>query len=133
MMGFVDHLHFSGPPEPMDDKVRRALRREQGRDKGFGPALGGDAPRYLVARLSALGFAVTTMPSAWRLDASASALGDALIAGWSEAAARQSPRHAGEFADWAARRRGALADGELRIEVGHVDVFGAPVARKSRS
>jgi len=55
------------PEEPEDAAVRARFFAHQRTDKGFGPALGADAARYLALRLEAQGQRVFLERSDWRL------------------------------------------------------------------
>lgn len=118
-------IEFSDP-EPTDALVRRALARDQGRDKGLGPALGATAPAVLVNALSRRGYAVTVQPSDWHITAADARLAGALIMGWRDAAESQSPADAPRIRSWAERRIGAIAAGTTALRVGHVDILGLP-------
>jgi len=117
------HIRFMGTPDPEDAAVLQGLARDQQRDKGLGAALGTHAPCYLINALAARGFAVTSLPSAWLLDAGDAPLAQSLLAGWASAAAGNQT---GRFDRWAARRSQAIAAGLVCLQVGHVDVLGLP-------
>lgn len=110
-----------------DAAMRSRLDAHQHRDKGLGPALGGDAPEALVDAFEARGFVVRTAPSPWQLAPGRhTGLAVAMIDGWRGALHEQAPEAEGEIDDWWSARRSAVADGELGIEVGHVDVWAEP-------
>jgi len=112
--------------DPLDARVRSGFRRDQARDKGFGPALGPHAPAVLHAALEARGFAVASAPSGWRIPPSALGMLGALVPGHAEAAARAHPAQRGAIDAWRkARMRQAIA-GRLAIRVGHRDSLGLP-------
>ena len=122
-------LSFDGrlswhPALAEDDLVRDRFLAHQRTDKGFGPALGPDAASHLVARLEAGGQRVATEASDWRLGAADRALLEAMLDGVLVAAAEvQDDRR---LAGWARRRRRQLAQGELGLTVGHVDLLALP-------
>lgn len=125
---FVDaHGHHH---EDDDDRwLRDVLAAHQRRDKGFGPALGGDAPILLAERFAARGYRVARAPSPWQLPAGAAdatILGTALLEGWAQAAGEQAPHEAGRATTWLERRREALESGRLGLCVGHDDLFVVP-------
>lgn len=120
------HIVFDGPADPLDGLVRAELAKDQQRDKGLGPALGGRAPAKLINALSAQGFAVTAMPSPWRLGPAEIDLVASLIDGWRSAVAARRPDLASTLAHWAERRTHAVIAGEHGLSVGHVDVLGVP-------
>lgn len=115
------------PPHPGDAAVRSAFNAHQGRDKGFGPALGPHAAAAFEALLRERGWRVATDPSDWELSARADApLLRELLAGIAAAALEQEPSLSATFASWSEIRRAQLADGELSLVVGHRDVLALP-------
>jgi hypothetical protein len=122
----VDGRREWHPAAPEDALIRGAFARHQRGDKGFGPALGSDAPDYLAARLAAAGYAVSTAPSDWRIDGGQRDMLAAIIAGEARAATEAQPDAAAEIAAWQARRETELATGALSLQVGHRDVLGLP-------
>ncbi|MBZ9560272.1 MULTISPECIES: hypothetical protein [unclassified Modicisalibacter] len=125
---FVDargHHH-----EDDDDRwLRGVLAAHQRRDKGFGPALGGDAPTWLADRFAARGYQIARAPSPWQLPAGAAdatPLATTLIDGWAQAAGEQAPDDTRRIATWLERRRQALASGRLGLCVEHDDLFVVP-------
>ena len=109
-----------------DEQVRARFLRHQRRDKGFGPALGPHAAAHLAARLEALGHEVAVETSDWRLGAADRPLLEAMLEGVIAAAGEIRQDEA--LAGWAARRRRQLAQGELRLTVGHLDLLALPRA-----
>lgn len=119
----VDGRDRWAPGDPDDTVVEAAFRAHQGRDKGFGPALGPLAPQVLARRLADAGYRVTTTASDWQLDGpAATALRRALIEGISAAACEQQPAQAATFRAWAARRQAQA--GRLSLHIGHTEVVG---------
>ncbi len=103
------------PHHPSDAPVRAAFRRDQQRDKGFGPALGTAAPAFALRSLAARGFVTASAPSDWRIPRTALRMQRALIEGrgmgdatWQEARLRQAMR------------------GRLAITIGHRDILAFP-------
>ncbi|MGB7755650.1 MAG: hypothetical protein WBL23_06270 [Salinisphaera sp.] len=109
-----------------DDLVCWAVARDQARDKGFGPALGGTAPAVLINALARRGYAVTAQQSDWHVEAGDARLARALIEGWRDAATCQRPDRADCIARWADRRSEDVDQGRTRLRVGHIDVLGLP-------
>jgi hypothetical protein len=107
------------PEEPEDEAVRERFFAHQRTDKGFGPALGGDAAHYLADRLEAEGQQVFLERSDWRLGPATTPLLGATLEG---IIAVQDPG----IERWAAARRRQLATGQLRLTVGHVDLLALP-------
>ena len=133
LAGFADRLARSGaalyapltydgaedwrPAPPFEAKALAAFHADMRRDKGFGPALGPDAPRALAAALRGHGLTVCEAQSPWRLnpgpllqtlaEGGVSAVGDALPAA----------------------ERNAWSEGRLaatEAEIGHVDCLVLP-------
>jgi hypothetical protein len=103
------------PHHPSDARVRAAFRRDQQRDKGFGPALGIAAPAFALRALAARGFVTASAPSDWRIPRTALRMQRALIEGrgmgdatWQEARLRQAMRS------------------RLAITIGHRDILAFP-------
>jgi hypothetical protein len=114
------------PPHPLDARVRAGFRRDQGRDKGFGPALGPRAPAALHTALAARGFAVASAPSDWRIPATALAMLGALVPGHAEAAMRAYPAQQRAIDAWRKARMHQAVSGRLAIRIGHRDSLGLP-------
>ena len=112
------------PQEPEDDEVRRLVNEHQKTDKGFGPALGPDAPARAVALLSAAGYTTRQEQSDWTLLPAARDLQRELVSGWANAASETAPGRRAAIANWQARRLAHIDAGRSRIVVGHVDVAG---------
>ena len=120
-------LNYNGdfrcsPQEPEDILVRELVNRHQRIDKGFGPALGPDAPESAARAFAALGYVVRRERSDWMLEDDVAELQARLIEGWSEAAGAIAPEQAGTLRDWTTRRLGHVTAGRSRVVVGHEDV-----------
>lgn len=142
------------PPAAGDALVRDRFNAHQRRDKGFGAALGPQAPEVARKLLSDCGFEVLEAETAWRVDAALDrALGEALVDGWLAAAIEGGPpAEAGSATDgptgtvarageterrgfgserlgrWAHERRAAVSRGALVLTVGHRDIFATPAS-----
>ncbi|MCR9219034.1 MAG: class I SAM-dependent methyltransferase [Alphaproteobacteria bacterium] len=111
------------PREPEDAEVADLFHGHMRRDKGFGEALGPDAPDALAAAFERAGYAVERGDSAWRLGAADAAMQTALIEGYAAAAREAAPARAAAIDDWAARRAAHAARGAGRLTVGHADLL----------
>jgi len=114
------------PSDRLDPLIRELFNRHQGEDKGFGPALGPEAPRLMARALIAQGFRVETAPSDWLIEAGDRELHLALLEGFLAASEEIGPARAEELRDWVARRRRLVARPEARLRVGHEDLFAFP-------
>lgn len=119
----VDGRHALTPEDRDDGLVFAAFASDQRRDKGFGPALGPDAPRHMETRLASLGATVHLADSAWHVDAAARGLLTEFIGGMAEAAGRAAPTEAASIAAWRQRRQVQIRKGALSLTVGHRDLL----------
>lgn len=108
------------PADPEDALVRELVNRHQHTDKGFGPALGPDAPSFAMECFAAAGYDVRHEPSDWVLQGDHE-LQHELIAGWAAAAAEIAPARTASLDAWRLRRLEHVAAGRSRILVGHQD------------
>lgn len=115
-----------GPAHPADAGVFAAFAAHQRRDKGFGPALGSEAPSRVERALRSLGYEVRGAASDWRIGAEEPALAREWLAGVASAAREQEPSADASIAEWLARRTAQADAGALRITVGHRDLLGLP-------
>ncbi|MDT8878783.1 hypothetical protein RSO68_04820 [Halomonas saccharevitans] len=119
-----------------DIAVRTLFQAHQLRDKGLGPALGGEAPAVMASQLTAAGFRVESAATPWHLapgDASQRSLAEALITGWHDAALEEAPTQALRLGDWRDRRLADIQAGELGLTVGHRDLFAWPASPAGRA
>lgn len=119
----VDGRVAFAPGARGDREILDAFRRDQRRDKGFGPALGPEAPRRLVRALRNHGYRVRSARSDWRLGAADGTILHALVAGFADVARRAGSMAAREIDDWLRLRREQIEGGRLALAVGHVDLF----------
>lgn len=124
----VDGLHEWSPTDEDDGPVHGLFAAHQGRDKGFGPALGPAAVARLDANLRSLGYAVFTARSDWRIGPGAmgdhTAMVRAMVDGIGRAAIEQDPTSNAMVRRWQRRRLGRLVRTELRV--GHLDLLALP-------
>lgn len=123
----VDGREGFFPPHPADRLVARGFRQDQRRDKGFGTALGPDAPHALAAAFRARGFTVRMAPSPWHVHANTPVMADRLAEGHAQAAATAlPPGFRPMIQDWAKTRRLQAMRGKLSARVGHKDLLALP-------
>ena len=120
----VDGRRDWSPAHPVDPAIARAFARHQRGDKGFGPALGPDAPAFTETLFRARAYRVTTATGAWQLSAVDAAILAALIDGTAEAA--RALESASTVDRWRADRHAALAERTLTHAVSHVDILAEP-------
>lgn len=116
------------PPHPDDALVTALVNQHQRMDKGFGPALGPDAPARVGEMLRRAGYTVERASSDWRLGAGRARLQDELVAGWADAAVELSPGETDRIRNWERERRSRISAGALAVLVGHQDVAAWPQA-----
>jgi len=124
----VDGRHRWMPRDRHDATVGALFDSHQGRDKGFGPALGARGASELRRVLRAAGWRVRTARSDWLLDGRADprarALQRAMVDGIAAAACEQEPAAGATVRAWQARRNAWAANGSLRV--GHIDLLALP-------
>lgn len=114
------------PRHPLDAALRAGFRADQGRDKGFGRALGPRAPAALHAALATAGFSAASAPSDWRIPPAALRMLGELVSGHAAAAERASPARARAIGAWRKARMHQAVAGRLAIRIGHRDSLALP-------
>lgn len=122
----VDGRASWAPAHPLDRAVAAAFRRDQGRDKGLGPALGRHAPAAMIDVFKAAGWQVATATSDWRIGSADTAMLRAVIDGDAGAALLANSRRAAAFDDWRDDRLHHALRGKLRLTLGHRDLLAFP-------
>ncbi|MCK8783177.1 class I SAM-dependent methyltransferase [Roseomonas sp. NAR14] len=122
----VDGRESFLPRHPADPLVRRAFARDQRRDKGFGPALGGAAPAAIRREFAAQGFTVLSATSPWVIPGAARLMTRMLVEGHAGAALAADRRHAGAIMRWAEARMAQARHGRLALRIGHRDLLALP-------
>jgi hypothetical protein len=122
----VDGTRAWQPTHAADPVVAAAFRRHQARDKGFGPALGGEAPGILEKILTSQGFRVSAAVSDWHLGGDDGMLLAALIAGEAQAAREATPAESAAINAWEMAREKAHIEGGLALTLGHRDILALP-------
>ena len=102
-----------------DGRLRDLVNMHQRGEKGFGPALGPDAPRALQ---DVVGAGLVTRSSDWKVGAADREMRVALVDGWADAAAEIAPEQRSRISAWAVRRRECECD----LVVGHADQLMLP-------
>jgi hypothetical protein len=121
----VDGQTTWDPIDRDDERVHGLFSQHQGRDKGFGPALGSDAPGIAVQQMACAGYQTLQVATDWLIDgAQAPDMQLAMIEGMATAALEQDPGAQGTVLAWKARRSAGIATSRLRV--GHVDIVATP-------
>lgn len=107
--------------DPADAEIVAAFNTHQHGDKGFGPALGPDAPDTTSRIFTALGYVILEADSPWRLDKAQAALQREFLAGVAQASSEAGAHSAG---DWHIRRQAQIFAGLCHI--GHRDLLAVP-------
>ena len=115
------------PRHAADRAITTGFRRDQSRDKGFGPSVGRHAEAAFLAAFAEEGFAVSTAPSEWRIPAGAAQMLTALVDGHAAAALRWMPSSRGAIAAWRKARLRQIATGRLAMRIGHRDLLAVPL------
>jgi hypothetical protein len=118
------------PAEPFDLEMLAAVNRHQRRNKGFGDALGPEAPQRAVRSFERVGYEVRTGSSDWEFGPDDGAIQSEVLAGWAGAAEELGDLPRAQIAAWLARRRDLIAAGRASLRVGHVDIFATPTAMR---
>ena len=122
----VDGRRLWQPALSTDALIDLAFRRDQARDKGFGPALGAAAADALPRALRAAGFAVTTAAGDWRLGGETRSLCAALARANAGVARAAWPERKQMIDNWRRKRLKDAEDGRLALVVGHRCVLALP-------
>jgi len=110
--------HGWAPADPDDAAVEAWFAEDMRRNKGFGPAMGLNAPTRMASCLAVAGFAVHQAETPWRLGPDHQGLAAAMVDGIAAAVAAH-----GDATGWRLRRCAALNAGSLRLTVGHRDIL----------
>jgi SAM-dependent methyltransferase len=122
----VDGRDTWAPAHPADALVRAAFRRDQQREKGFGPALGCAAPSVALRLLAARGFVTASAASDWHIPRTALRMQHAMIDGTADAARNARPSDRQAIADWQEARLQQALRARLAIRIGHRDILALP-------
>jgi hypothetical protein len=115
------------PEDPDDGMIVSLVNEHQRIDKGFGAALGPDAPDRAARCFGDLGYRVQRAPSDWALTPESGELQRQLIDGWAQAAASMAPQQIRSIDAWRDRRLAHVAAGWSTVIVGHEDLAAWPL------
>jgi hypothetical protein len=114
------------PPDGLDGAMAAAFDAHQQRTAAGRTLLGPDAGPYALVAFGGAGAGVQCRPSPWRLGPREAALAEEWLRGWVDAACAQEPDLADHADAYLRRRLDAIAQGRLRVVVGHVDLLALP-------
>lgn len=120
-LSVVGQVSFD-PVHPLDATLAAAFDAHQRRRGLLGP----DAVAVTARAFRRRGARTLTATSPWRLGPDRAELAEEWLRGWVGAACAQLPRLTPRATDLLARRLDQLADGRLRITVGHADLLAVP-------
>ncbi|WP_305784700.1 class I SAM-dependent methyltransferase [Symbioplanes lichenis] len=109
------------PPHPLDEQVTAAFNDHQRRRTGDRWLLGPEAVGAAAQAFAQAGASVTTRETPWRLGPEQAPLILEWLKGWVAAAAEQRPEL--QLDGYLAARSAAAGAGELRVTVGHQDLY----------
>jgi hypothetical protein len=112
----------TSPADAFDHSIIQAVNDHQGKDKGFGPALGPSCATWAIARFEMLGYSVIRGASDWMLAPTDRDIQMELLSGWA-IAANDCGLASEDVAKWLDRRRELVAAGRSTIRVGHTDFW----------
>jgi len=118
------------PIDPRDEVVIAAVNRHQCNDKGFGPALGPNAPTSAIKLFQTAGYDVLHGRSDWGFGAADREIQLEIFAAWAEAARETGAVPIAELDLWLEARREAVALGRSQLRIGHVDFLARPIANR---
>jgi SAM-dependent methyltransferase len=122
----VDGRDRLAPAHPLDGVILGAFRRDQARDKGFGPALGPRAPSVLARLLAQAGFDVQSESTDWHIRPDAPELQTALIDAYAAVARHWLKPKSEAIDDWQDLRGFQCDRARLHIHIGHRDCLAFP-------
>jgi hypothetical protein len=114
------------PINQHDAAVIAAVNRHQISDKGFGPALGPNAPARAIKLFAAVGYDVLHGPSDWSFRPVDQEIQLEIFTAWADAAREISAIPNADLDLWLGARRDAVAAGRSRLRIGHVDFVARP-------
>ena len=117
----VDGQFHWQPEDDMDELMMGRFAAAMQRDKGFGPAMGFDAPRLMINYLWRAGYRVTSALTSWQLEPGDTDMLKAVCGFVGDVAGN------GLAADaWRLRRELLIKEKQLSLSVGHVDILALP-------
>ena len=128
-VGLYSALNYDGsikwlPDHPLDRAILDCFNQDQRRDKGFGPALGPAAGKFLQDQFTARDFQIFSAKSTWALGSPDTELINSLIRGITDVALQSDNLANSEVKDWGEFRIKNVASGTCHVS--HVDLLATP-------
>ncbi|HET9716027.1 MAG TPA: class I SAM-dependent methyltransferase [Pseudolabrys sp.] len=118
------------PEDSQDPAIVAAVNEHQATDKGFGPALGSDATRFLIEKFKSVGYGLVQGRSDWVMGPQDGAIQKEIFVGWAKAAREIGALPEREISSWLSRRCQIVESGLSSLRVGHIDFFATPIATR---
>jgi hypothetical protein len=115
------------PALPFDKEIAKAVNRHQRGNKGFGPALGPDAPRHSAEIFKRVGYSFLAAASDWVLGPNDQAIQREVLRGFADAVSELGELPDRRIADWLAQRTALVERARSSLQVGHTDFFAMPM------
>jgi hypothetical protein len=115
------------PALPFDKEIVKAVNRHQRGNKGFGPALGPEAPRHSAEIFKRVSYSFVGGASDWVLGTNDLAIQREVLRGFAKAASELDELPERRIADWLAHRIGLAESARSSMHVGHTDFFAMPM------
>jgi len=114
-------------PELETDKdVLAGFNTHQGKNKGFGPALGPKAADAAINLFERAGYQVSVANSDWIGNSHHRDFQKMLLQGWHDAATEIMPNRKADFYSWLEKRKSLIDHENASVFVGHKDIFAVP-------
>jgi Methyltransferase small domain len=118
------------PIDPRDEAVIAAVNHHQRSDKGFGPALGPNAPTCAIKLFQMAGYDVLHGHSDWTFGPVDREIQLDIFTAWADATRETGAVPIAELDLWLEARREAVALGRSQLRIGHVDFLARPLAER---
>lgn len=110
------------PVDPLDGSLNDAFNTHQNRGGRAGPR-GVDLTAEFLADA---GFTVTAVETPWELTVDHAQLIERFLSDRADAILEEDPSLADQVGQWLSRRKAQVADGSLRVTIGHRDLLALP-------
>jgi len=114
------------PELETDRDIIAGFNAHQGKDKGFGPALGPKAADEAISLFERAGYQVSAAHSDWMGSSDHKGFQKMLLQGWHDAAGEILPDRESDFSKWVNERMHLIDNEKASVFVGHKDIFAVP-------